>query len=32
VEGARRRHLAFRKKLAERGVAKGYLAPVYGGV
>jgi radical SAM superfamily enzyme YgiQ (UPF0313 family) len=32
VEGARRRHVAFRRRLAERGAAPGYLAPVYGGV
>lgn len=32
VEGARRRHLAFRERLRERGSATGYLAPVYAGV
>lgn len=32
VEGARRRHVAFRKRLRVRTNARAYLAPVYGGV
>ncbi len=32
VEGARRRHLMFRKRLARRGRARGYHAPIYAGV
>jgi len=32
VEGARRRHLAFRRRLARRQAARGYFAPVYAGV
>lgn len=32
VEAARQRHLAFRRRLARDGEARGYLAPVYGGV
>ena len=32
VEGARRRHVAYRRRLAREGRAPGYFAPVYGGV
>lgn len=32
VEAARRRHLAFRRRLAASGAARGYLAPAYAGV
>ena len=32
VEGARRRHLAFRRRLAQQSFRSGYLAPVYAGV
>lgn len=32
VEGARRRHVGFRKRLRERGPCPGYFAPVYAGV
>lgn len=32
VEGARRRHVAFRRRLAREGEARACLAPVYGGV
>jgi hypothetical protein len=31
VEGARRRHLAFRRRLAQQSFRSGYLAPVYAG-
>ncbi len=32
VEGARRRHLAFRRRLARSSFRSGYLAPIYAGV
>lgn len=32
IEGARRRHLSFRRKLAAEGTRRAVLAPVYGGV
>jgi radical SAM superfamily enzyme YgiQ (UPF0313 family) len=32
VEGARQRHLRFRRRLAREGEARGCFAPVYGGV
>ncbi len=32
VEGARRRHVRFRRRLCHRARSRGYLAPAYGGV
>ncbi|MBE7483057.1 MAG: radical SAM protein [Polyangiaceae bacterium] len=32
VEAARRRHVAFRRRLAASGAARGYFAPAYAGV